>query len=220
MWEFRGPSKAEENYRKAVFAGLSLPAGFSASMEETWYMTQEEKKEIAMAIAISLVIIFMILAALYESFLHPFFIMLAVPLALIGVFVAFVVAKYPFDSSAYIGVILMSGIVVKNAILLVDHINLKRRQGLGLHEAVITGTRDRVRPILMTTSTTVFGMLPMLLMQAETGVKRQIWSTLALSTVGGLTTSTLFLLIVIPICYFYGDRLRGWVAGKFAELKS
>jgi HAE1 family hydrophobic/amphiphilic exporter-1 len=220
MWEFRGPSKAEENYRKAVFAGLSLPAGFSASMEETWYMTQQEKKEIAMAIAISLVIIFMILAALYESFLHPFFIMLAVPLALIGVFVAFVVAKYPFDSSAYIGVILMSGIVVKNAILLVDHINLKRRQGLGLHEAVIKGTKDRVRPILMTTSTTVFGMLPMLLMQAETGVKRQIWSTLALSTVGGLTTSTLFLLLVIPICYFYGDRLRGWLAGKIVELKS
>ncbi|MGA2534171.1 MAG: efflux RND transporter permease subunit [Candidatus Aminicenantales bacterium] len=219
MWEFRGPSKAEENYRKAVFAGLSLPPGFSASMEETWYMTEKEKKQIAAAIAFSLVIIFMILAALYESFIHPFFIMLAVPLALIGVFAAFVVAKYPFDSSAYIGVILMSGIVVKNAILLVDHINLKRRQGLALREAVIQGTKDRIRPILMTTSTTLFGMMPMLLMQAETGVKRQIWSTLALSTVGGLTTSTLFLLVVIPVCYFYGDRLKGWVAGKFAEIR-
>jgi len=219
MWEFRGPSKAEENYRKAVFAGLSLPPGFSASMEETWYMTEKEKKQIAAAIAFSLVIIFMILAALYESFIHPFLIMLAVPLALIGVFAAFVVAKYPFDSSAHIGVILMSGIVVKNAILLVDHINLKRRQGLVLREAVIQGTKDRIRPILMTTSTTLFGMMPMLLMQAETGVKRQIWSTLALSTVGGLTTSTLFLLVVIPICYFYSDRLKGWVAGKFAEIR-
>ena len=154
-----------------------------------------------------------------ESFIHPFLIMLAVPLALIGVFVAFVVAKYPFDSSAYIGVILMSGIVVKNAILLVDHINLKRRQGLALREAVIQGTKDRIRPILMTTSTTLFGMMPMLLMQAETGVKRQIWSTLALSTVGGLTTSTLFLLVVIPICYFYSDRLKSWIAGKFAEIR-
>jgi HAE1 family hydrophobic/amphiphilic exporter-1 len=198
---------------------LSLPPGFSATMEETWYMTEREKKQIAAAIAFSLIIIFMILAALYESFIHPFFIMLAVPLALIGVFVAFVVAKYPFDSSAYIGVILMSGIVVKNAILLVDHINLKRRQGLGLREGVIQGTKDRIRPILMTTSTTLFGMMPMLLMHAETGVKRQIWSTLALSTVGGLTTSTLFLLIVIPICYYYGDRLKGWIAGKFAEIK-
>ncbi len=114
----------------------------------------------------------------------------------------------------------MSGIVVKNAILLVDHINLKRRQGLALREAVIQGTKDRIRPILMTTSTTVFGMLPMLLMQAETGVKRQIWSTLALSTVGGLTTSTMFVLFVIPICYLYGDRLRGWAAARIAELKS
>jgi HAE1 family hydrophobic/amphiphilic exporter-1 len=219
MWEFRGPGKAEENYRKAVFAGLSLPPGFSASMEETWYMTEKEKKQIAAAIAFSLVIIFMILAELYESFIHPFFILLAVPLALIGVFAAFVIAKFPFDSSAYIGVILMSGIVVKNAILLVDHINLKHRQGLALREAVIQGTKDRIRPILMTTSTTVFGMMPMLLMQAETGVKRQIWSTLALSTVGGLTTSTLFLLVVIPICYFYGDRLKGWVARKFADIR-
>ncbi len=219
MWEFRGPNKAEENFRKAVFAGLSLPPGFSASMEETWNMTEKEKKEIAAAIAFSLIIIFMILAALYESFIHPFFIMLAVPLALIGVFVAFVVAKYPFDSSAYIGVILMAGIVVKNAILLVDHINLKRRQGLELWDAVIHGTRDRIRPIFMTTSTTVFGMLPLLLMHGQTGVKRQIWSTLALSTLGGLVSSTLLLLLVVPICYFYGDRLKGWFAGKIAEIR-
>ncbi len=219
LWEFRGPAKAEENYRKAVYAGLALPPGFSASMEDEWRMSSGEKKQIWMAMAMSLVIIFMILAALYESFLHPFFILLAVPLALIGVFAGFVIAGYPFDSSAYIGVILMSGIVVKNAILLVDHINLKRRQGLGLREAVIRGTKDRLRPILMTTSTTIFGMLPMLLMQAESGVKRQIWSTLALSTVGGLTTSTLFLLLVIPICYLYGDRLRGWSAGKIAEMR-
>ena len=219
MWEFRGPSKAEEKYRKSVFASLRLPPGFSATMDEGWLMTGEEKGQIALAIAFSLVFIFMILAALYESFLHPFFIMLAVPLALIGVFVAFVIAKYPFDSSAYIGVVLLGGIVVKNAILLVDHINLKRRQGLPLAEAVIVGTRDRIRPIFMTTSTTVFGMLPMLLLQAESGVKRQIWSTLALSTLGGLVTSTIFLLVVIPIFYFYGDRLRGWAGRKVAELR-
>ncbi len=182
-------------------------------------MTKEEKGQIGLAIAFSLMFIFMILAALYESFLHPFFIMLAVPLALIGVFVAFVIAKYPFDSSAYIGVVLLGGIVVKNAILLVDHINLKRRQGLALSEAVIVGTQERIRPIFMTTSTTVFGMLPMLLLQAESGVKRQIWSTLALSTLGGLVTSTIFLLVVIPIFYLYGDRLRGWAGRTVAELR-
>jgi hydrophobic/amphiphilic exporter-1 (mainly G- bacteria), HAE1 family len=219
MWEFRGPSKAEERYRKAIFANLHLPPGFSATLEETWLMTEQEKGQIRMVIIFSLLLIFMILAALYESFLHPLFIMLAVPLALIGVFVAFVVAKYPFDSSAYIGVVLLGGIVVKNAILLVDHINLKRKQGLGLLEAVVVGTRDRIRPIFMTSSTTVFGMLPMLLIHSEAGVRRQIWSSLALSTLGGLISSTLFVLVVIPIFYFYGDRVLGWAAGKVREIR-
>jgi len=182
-------------------------------------MTQEEKGQIKMAILVALIIIFMILASLYESFIHPLFIMLSVPLALIGVFVAFIVANYPFDTSAYIGVVLLMGIVVNNAILLVDHINLKRRQGMEAFEAVVQGSRERVRPILMTTSTTVFGMLPMLLIQAEAGVKRQIWSTLALSTLGGLVTSTIFILIVIPIFYLYGDRIRNWAADKYRELK-
>jgi len=219
MWEFRGPAKAEERYRKAIFASLHLPPGFSATLEETWRMTTEEKGQIRMAIIFALIIIFMILASLYESFIHPFFILLAVPLALIGVFVAFIVAKYPFDATAYIGVILLMGIVVNNAILLVDHINLKRRQGMETFEAVVRGARERVRPIFMTTSTTVFGMLPMLLVQAQTGVKRQLWSTLALSMLGGLVTSTIFILIVIPIFYLYGDRVRNWAGVKLREMK-
>ncbi len=218
MWEFRGPSKAEDRYRKGVFASLHLAPGFSATLDEPWYVTEEEQKQINFAIAVALVIIFMILAALYESFILPFFIMLAVPLALIGVFVAFVVAKAPFDPTAYIGVILLSGIVVSNSILLVDHINLRRRQGLGLLEAVVRGTKDRVRPIFMTTSTTIFGMLPMLLIGAEAN-KRQIWSSLALCTVGGLTSSTILVFIVIPVLYYHGDGLRAWGAEKAREAR-
>jgi HAE1 family hydrophobic/amphiphilic exporter-1 len=160
----------------------------------------------------------MILAALYESFVTPFFVLLAVPLALIGVFVAFVVAGAPFDPTAYIGVILLAGIVVNNAILLVDHINLRRKQGLGLLEAVVRGTKDRIRPIFMTTATTVFGMLPLLLIGAEAN-KRQIWSSLALCTVGGLTTSTVLILIVIPVLYYHGDGLRAWGAEKVREAR-
>lgn len=218
MWEFRGPSKAEERYRKAVFSSLHLPPGFSATLDEQWYVTEEEQKQINFAIAVALVIIFMILAALYESFITPFFVLLAVPLSLIGVFVAFVVAKAPFDPTAYIGVLLLSGIVVNNAILLVDHINLRRKQGLGLVEAVVRGTKDRVRPIFMTTATTVFGMLPLLLIGAGAN-KRQIWSSLALCTVGGLTTSTLLILVVIPVLYYHGDKLRAWGAEKAREAR-
>ena len=218
MWEFRGPAKAEERYRKAVFASLHLPPGFSATLDEIWFVTEEEQKQINFAIAVALVIIFMILAALYESFILPFFIMLAVPLALIGVFVAFVVAKAPFDPTAYIGVILLSGIVVSNSILLVDHINLRRRQGLGLLEAVVRGTKDRVRPIFMTTATTIFGMLPLLLIGAEAN-KRQIWSSLALCTVGGLTSSTILVFVVLPVLYFHGDKLNAWGAEKAREAR-
>ena len=168
-------------------------------------MTGEEKGRMAFAGVFAVIIIYMVLAALYESLLQPFIILLSVPLALIGVFAAFVIAGYPFDSSAYIGVLLMAGIVVNNAILLVDHINLKRKRGLPRLEAVITGTRERIRPVFMTTATTILGMLPMLLIQAEAG-RRDIWSTLALCTVGGLSSSTIFIFIIIPVFYYYGER--------------
>jgi HAE1 family hydrophobic/amphiphilic exporter-1 len=218
MWEFRGPYKAADKYKKTIFSRLQLPPGFSATLEETWRFTEEEKGQIKFAIIFSLVIIFMILASLYESIIHPFFILLAVPLALIGVFIAFVIADFPFDSSAYIGVILLGGIVVNNSILLVDHINLRRKQGVPLLEAVLQGARERVRPIFLTTSTTVLGMFPLILIQVEVG-RRQIWSTLALSAVGGLISSTIFILIAIPIFYFYGDRIHSWAQEKIRELK-
>jgi len=217
-WEFRGPYKAAENYRKSVFENLSLPPGFSATLEGTRWMTEEEKGQITFAIIFSLVIIFMILASLYESLIQPFFILLAVPLALIGVFVAFIVADFAFDSAAYVGVILLGGIVVNNSILLVDHINLKRRKGLALLDAVLQGTKERIRPIFLTTSTTVFGMLPMVLVQVEVG-QRKIWSTLALSAVGGLISSTLFILIAIPVFYYHGDRIKLWIKNKSIETK-
>jgi HAE1 family hydrophobic/amphiphilic exporter-1 len=219
MWEFRGPQKAAEKYKKAVFNRLTLPPGFSATMDDAGlWMTEEETGQMKFAIIFSIIVIFMILASLYESIIQPFFILLAVPLALIGVFTAFVIADYAFDSSAYIGVILLGGIVVNNSILLVDHINLKRKEGLSLLESVLKGARERIRPIFLTTSTTVLGMLPLVLIQIEVQ-NQKIWSSLALSAVGGLISSTIFILIVIPIFYFYGDRIRTWWRVKVTVLK-
>lgn len=219
MWEFRGPYRASERYKNAIYSNLVLPPGFTATIEDYGlWMTEEETGQMAFAIIFSLALIFMILAALYESLIQPFFILLAVPLALIGVFTAFVLADFPFDSSAYIGVILLGGIVVNNSILLVDHINAKRKDGLSLLEAVITGSKERIRPIFLTTSTTVLGMFPLILIQIEVE-RRQIWSSLALSAVGGLISSTLFILIAIPIFYYYGDRIPYWVYKKGEEIK-
>ncbi len=219
MWEFRGPYKAGERFREAVFEKLSLPPGFTATMEDDRFLTSEEKGQIRFAIIFSLVVIFMILSSLYESFIQPFFILLAIPLALIGVFAAFVISGLSFDSSAYIGVILLGGIVVNNSILLVDHINLKRRQGMPILEAVVEGARERIRPIFLTTSTTVLGMLPIVLIQIGEG-KQHLWSSLALCQVGGLITSTIFILIAIPIFYYYGENVSRWGAVKIQELRT
>ena len=218
-WEFRGPSKASQRFREAIYSRLDLPPGFSATLEREWLITEEEERQVTFAIIFSLIIIYMILASLYESFIHPFFILMAVPLALIGVFVAFVVADFSFDMSARIGVILLGGIVVNNSILLVDHINLRRREGLPILEAVLKGARERIRPIFLTTSTTVLGMLPLVLIQMEEK-RRYIWSSLALSAVGGLISSTIFILVAIPIFYLYGDRIRDWAYGKARELRN
>ncbi|MEE8377692.1 MAG: efflux RND transporter permease subunit, partial [Candidatus Aminicenantaceae bacterium] len=217
MWEFRGPYKAADRYRQTVFDKLQLPPGFSAKIDDDFFMTEEEKSQLTFSMIFALVIIFMILASLYESIIQPFFILLAVPLSLIGVFIAFVLADFPFDSSAYIGVILLGGIVVNNSILLVDHINLKRKEGLPLLDAVLKGARERIRPIFLTTSTTVLGMLPLVLIQIETG-RRRIWSSLALSAVGGLISSTIFILIIIPIFYYYGDNIQSRVKEKMSVL--
>jgi HAE1 family hydrophobic/amphiphilic exporter-1 len=99
----------------------------------------------------------------------------------------------------------------------VDHINLKRKEGLLLLEAVLKGAQERIRPIFLTTSTTVLGMLPLVLIQVEAG-RRRIWSSLALSAVGGLISSTILILIVIPIFYYYGDNIQSRVKEKLSVL--
>lgn len=202
LWEFRGPSRAAERFRKEIFNSLVLPPGFTATMESPWLMTTEEKGQIKLAIGVALVVILMILSALYESFRDAFIALFVVPISLIGVFLSFVLADFPFDSSAYIGLILLFGIVVNNSILLVNHFRLKRSQGLKLREAVIEGTCERVRPIFLTAGTTIFGLLPLILIQTEVA-RRRLWASLALATMGGLTTSTLLIFFTIPVFYYY-----------------
>lgn len=213
MWDYLGPYKAAERYKDALYKSLTLPPGYSAKIDEPWRLTTEEERKLGLALFISLCFIFMILCAVYEDFIQPLVVILSVPLALIGVFIAFLISDYPFDSSAYIGVILMSGIVVNNAILMVNHINLKRKEGLGIFEAIKEGASERLRPILITSTTTIFGMLPFVLIQTERG--RDIWSTLALSSVGGLTSSTIFILLATPVFYLIGERFRVWISKVF-----
>ena len=214
QWEYRGSSKASQNYREAIFNSLELPAGYSASLENDWRLTDEERVQIRLVATVAIIIVFMVLASLYESLLQPFIVLLSVPAALIGVFMIFYWTGKAFDASAPIGVVLLGGIVVNNAILLVDHINLRRGE-LPLIEAIVAGTAERVRPILITSITTIGGMLPLVLIESteEAARRSDIWTTLALSTVGGLTVSTLLMLTLTPMLYLLAERWRQRAGG-------
>jgi HAE1 family hydrophobic/amphiphilic exporter-1 len=158
-----------------------------------------------MVLAISILLIYMVTAALFESMKQPLCVLLTVPMALIGVFLMFFYANATFTREAYIGVIMMGGIVVNNAILLVDHINQIRREGgAALQEAILQGTLERVRPILMTTTTTVLGLLPLVLFSQ--GADANIWNALAYALIGGLLSSTFFVLTTTPALYFLFER--------------
>ena len=162
-------------------------------------------------LVVSLLLVYMVTAALFESLRQPLAVLLTVPMALIGVFMIFFYARATFTREAYIGVIMMGGIVVNNAILLVDHINRVRRERsqLPLREAILQGTVERVRPILMTTSTTVLGLLPLVLF-AESG-DSNIWNALAYTLIGGLLSSTIFVLTTTPSVYYLFERAGGEV---------
>ena len=199
-WEFRGPRKLGDRVRDVAVDATELPAGYTIEKERDMFWTDEEQRQIYTVLIFAVILIYIVTSALFESLRAPFVVLLTVPLALIGVFLVFFYTGASFTRSAYIGVIMMAGIVVNNAILVVYHINEIRRSGAELKEAIIQGTLERVRPILMTMLTTVLGLLPLILF-SET-MDATIWNALALATIGGLIASTIFVLTSIPVLYY------------------
>lgn len=218
-YEFRGPRKLGDRVRDAVVDATELPDGYKIVSSQEWSWSAGEEEQIYTVLAVSIALIFMVTAALFESVRLPLTVLLTVPMALIGVFLMFFYTGASFTREAYIGVIMMGGVVVNNAILLVDHINqLRFTQGKLLTAAVVEGTLERVRPILMTGATTIFGLLP-LVMFSETS-DANIWNALAYALIGGLASSTLLVLTVTPAVYHLLEsraerrRMRtGWAAG-------
>lgn len=199
-WEFRGPRKLGDLIRDAVVDATTLPPGYKIEEDDDWRWSDEEKTQVYLAIVFAVLLIYMVTAALFESLSAPFVVLLTLPLALIGVFLIFFYVDATFTRTAYIGTIMMGGIVVNNAILIVYHIG-ELRQSMPTREAILQGTLERVRPILMTTFTTVFGLLPLILFAQSQD--ENIWNSLALATIGGLISSTLFVLVAIPVAYRY-----------------
>ncbi|HUF13693.1 MAG TPA: efflux RND transporter permease subunit [Longimicrobiales bacterium] len=206
-YEFRGPQKLGDRYHEAVMAATALPAGFVIETGEGWSWDEEERRQIWIVIAAALILVFMTTAALFESLRQPFIVLLSVPMALIGVFLIFWLTGASFTREAYVGVIMMGGIVVNNAILLVDHVNrLAREQDVPMGEAVVQGALDRVRPILMTSATTVLGLLPLVLFSESADAN--IWNALGYALIGGLTSATLLVLTVTPALLVLTSRPR------------
>ena len=195
-FEYLGPYKFGKRHRDRVMAATKLPPGYSLEVP-SFQFGEDEQKELIFVGAIAVILVFMVMAALYESLLQPFIVLLSVPFGLIGVGLIYWLTETNFDRSAAIGVIMLTGIAVNNAILLVERISALKNQGMPVIEAIITGTGQRLRPVLMTTATTVLGLLPLVLAGGES----TLWGTLALSTIGGLTSSTVLVLLVTPSLY-------------------
>ena len=204
-YEFRGPRRLGDLVRDRVLEATVVPVGYSVEASEDWRWSDEERGQIYLVLIVSIMLIYMVTAALFESLKQPLCVLLTVPMALTGVFLIFFYADASFTREAYIGVIMMGGIVVNNAILLVDHINrVKERGGWPLEKAILRGTLERVRPILMTTATTVLGLLPLVL-NSETA-DSNIWNALGYALIGGMLSSTFFVLTTTPALYLLFER--------------
>ena len=208
-YEFRGPQKLGDLMHEATIESTEVPPGYTVQKGSRGFtIRQEEPTQIWLVSTLALLLGSMVTAALFESLLQPLCVILTVPMALIGVYLIFFYSEASFTREAYVGVIMMFGIVVNNAILLVDHVNGVRARfpELPLSDAIVKGTLERVRPILMTTATTVLGLLPLVLFGEGTG--SNIWDALALVLIGGLLSSTLFVLTITPAVYHVLERGR------------
>ncbi len=190
-----------------VMDAVSLPPGYDWSFGR-WNRYQQRDQESALfALLFALPLVYMLLAALFESFAQPFTIMFSVPFALLGVGVAMKLAHQPWDTMTMIGMIVLMGVVVNNAIVLIDHVNYLRAQGLERDAAILAGGQHRLRPILITAVTTILGLSPMvapfLLPQwfGEVEGRAASWAPIGLVIIGGLTTSTFLTLVIIPTVY-------------------
>jgi len=177
---------------------------------------QESVNNLAFALMLSIVLVYMVLASQFESLIHPFTILLTIPLAVVGTILIFFIMGKTLNIMAIIGVIMLAGIAVNDSIILVDRINQLIRDGVNRKDAIIQAGQQRIRPIIMTSLTTVLALLPLTIGFGESASLR---SPMALAVIGGLTTSTLLTLVVIPCVYDILDRFKGlFVKGNNTQI--
>jgi len=184
---------------------IPMPAGVTATVSGQSEEMQDSFRSMQFALALAIFLVYLVMASQFESLIHPFVILFTIPLALVGAVLALFVTGTTINIVAFIGVIMLAGIVVNNAIVLVDLINQLRAQGKEQFDAIMEAGTARLRPILMTSLTTALGLLPMAL---GFGEGAEVRTPMAITVIGGLLVSTLLTLVVIPVVYSLLDRKR------------
>jgi HAE1 family hydrophobic/amphiphilic exporter-1 len=195
----------------ATLQELQLPADFTYEIAGQNKEMEVSLNSLKLALILAIFLVYIVMASQFESFLHPFLILFTVPLAIVGVVWTLWILSIPVSVVVFLGIIMLAGIVVNNAIVLVDYINQLRQRGMDLVEAVKTSGRVRLRPILLTTMTTVLGLLPMAL---GLGDGAEIRTPMAITVIAGLLSSTMLTLIVIPCLYTWAEEILVRRAGR------
>jgi len=176
----------------------NLPAGYYLDFAGAYEDMVEALTTLFLALLLAIILVYAVMASQFESLLQPFIVMFTMPLAVIGIMVMLIITGTTLSVASFVGVIILAGIVVNNGIVLIDHINKLRLGGMEKKKAIIQGGADRVRPVLITASTTILGMLPM---AVSTGQGSELKSPMALTVIGGLISATFLTLVVIPVVY-------------------
>jgi HAE1 family hydrophobic/amphiphilic exporter-1 len=207
---YTGEKKDEgKQHVTEVMNTITFPPGYGWSYGFWMQRQEQEDKEFLFNILLALFMVYFVMASLFESLSHPFAIMLSLPFAFVGVVWMLYLTGTPYNLMAKIGLLVLIGVVVNNGIVLLDHVNNLRRAGVPRARAVLEGCRERFRPILMTASTTVVGLLPLAL--GTSGIFELRYFPLARTVMGGLISSTLLTLVVLPTYYTLFDDLSIWL---------
>jgi HAE1 family hydrophobic/amphiphilic exporter-1 len=188
---------------QTLVAGIAMPPGIGATVAGQSEEMADSFESMQFALILAVFLVYLVMASQFESLIHPFVILFTIPLALVGAVLALFVTGTTVNVVALIGVIMLAGIVVNNAIVLVDMINQQQAEGMEKHQAILNAGKARLRPIMMTTLTTVLGLLPMAI---GFGEGSEVRTPMAITVIGGLLVSTVLTLVVIPVVYSLMDR--------------
>jgi HAE1 family hydrophobic/amphiphilic exporter-1 len=193
----------EQKIKEAVNANYIIPDGMSLSYEGQWSEITGTVKTYALILTLAILLVFGVMAGQYESFKDPFINLCTIPLMVIGVAGIYIITGQNLSMFSMVGVVMLAGIVVNNGIVLVDYTNILVRRGVPVGEAVIQAGASRLRPVLMTTLTTILGLIPMAFFPGESATMIQ---PIGLTVIGGLTSSTFITLFFIPVLYMVFHR--------------